>query len=183
MIKDKIISDYFEWLVELVCGERYSEATSYRRLLQTLHSIEFTYFVPNDQNRAADGEDLRYRYFLTKCDPECEELILESLYGPCSVLEMMIALSLRCEENIMDDPSVGDRSAQWFWNMIDNLGLKMQTDSNFNEIKIISAISRLVNREYDHDGRGGLFTVNNCPVDMRKIEIWSQMWRFIDTIS
>ena len=42
---------------------------------------------------------------------------------PCSVLEMMIALSMRCEEQIMDDPDIGNRTGQWFWDMIDNLGL------------------------------------------------------------
>ena len=33
----------------------------------------------------------------------------------CSVLEMMIALAIRCEEHIMDDPDVGNRTGQWFW--------------------------------------------------------------------
>lgn len=183
MVENRVVNDYFEWLVELVCGERYSKEVSYKKLLQLLHSIEFTYFVPNDQNRAADGEDLRYRYVLEKCDPLSEDFVLRTLYGPCSVLEMMIALALRCEENIMDDPSIGDRSGQWFWGMVKNLGLMSQIDTIFDEDRVRDAISRFLSRDYEPDGRGGLFTVKNCPVDMRKIEIWTQMWRFIDNIA
>lgn len=83
----------------------------------------------------------------------------------------------------MDDPSIGDRSGQWFWGMIQNLGLRSQTDTVFNETRVRDSISRFLRRDYEPNGQGGLFTVKNSPVDMREIEIWSQMWRFIDTIS
>ena len=36
---------------------------------------------------------------------------------------MMIALAIRCEEHIMDDPDAGDRTGQWFWSMLVSLGL------------------------------------------------------------
>lgn len=183
MIQNKIADEYFEWLLDLVCGDRYSEEVSYRKLLTALHSIEFTYFVPNDQNRAADGEDLRYRFVLDRDYEDMEEVILNALYGPCSVLEMMIALALRCEENIMDDPSIGNRSGQWFWSMINNLGLRSQVDELFDESRVRDVIARLLNRDYEPDGRGGLFTVRNCSSDMRDLEIWIQMWRFIDNIA
>ena len=183
MIQNKITDEYFEWLVNLVCADRYSTEISYRNLLTTLHSIEFTYFVPNDQNRAADGEDLHYRFVLDRNYEDEEDLILDALYGPCSVLEMMIALALRCEENIMDDPSIGNRSGQWFWGMITNLGLRSQVDNLFDETRVRDAVTKLLNRDYEPDGQGGLFTVRNCPFDMREIEIWSQMWRFIDSIA
>lgn len=42
---------------------------------------------------------------------------------PCSVLEMIIALAIRLEEHIMDDPDIGNRTGQWFWDMIVSLGL------------------------------------------------------------
>ena len=183
MIHEKIINEYFEWLFNLVCGERFSENISYRKLLMTLHSVEFTYFVPNDENRASDGEDLRYRFAITQGYDDAEDFVLLALEGPCSVLEMMVALSMRCEENIMDDPHIGDRTGQWFWEMISSLGLRTQFDDRFDEARVNEAITKFLNRDYEPNGRGGLFTIKNCPLDMREIEIWVQMWRFIDNIA
>ena len=62
MRKDEILNEYFEWLYRLVCGDRYSNAISYKKLLVYLHRTEFTYLLSKDKNRAADGVDLRYRF-------------------------------------------------------------------------------------------------------------------------
>ena len=120
VLQDRIINEYFEWLFSLVCGEEYSKQFSYRKLLTRLHDTEFRYSIPRDRNRADDGIDLRSRFTWTKYR---NYELLCFLDGPCSVLEMMIALAIRCEENIMDDPNIGDRTAQWFWGMVVNLGL------------------------------------------------------------
>ena len=177
-IEDRINADYFEWMYELVCGDRFAESISYRQLLTFLHDTEFVYFVPYDENRAAEGVYLRYRYCQIH---DCEEL--ESyITGPCSVLEMMIALAIHCEENIMDDPSKGDRTGQWFWNMITNMGLGSMSDTNFNEWLVNDVVTRFLNREYDADGRGGLFTVKNWNRDMRTAEIWHQLMAYINSM-
>ena len=83
----------------------------------------------------------------------------------------------------MDDPSVGDRTGQWFWKMVVNLGLGSMTDSKFNLEEAESIITRFLNREYEPDGRGGLFTVRNCECDLRDVEIWVQMMWFLDGIT
>lgn len=176
-IEDRIKSDYFEWMYDLVGGGRYSPSTSFRQLLTFLHEVEFTYFVPHDENRADDGINLRYRYCY---DHNCEDLEVY-LDGPCSVLEMMIALVLRCEE-FMDDPSKGDRTSQWFWTMIHSMGLSSMTDTNFNEWLVSDAVGRLLNRDYDRDGAGGLFHVRGWDRDMRRMEIWQQLLAYLNTI-
>ena len=94
---------------------------------------------------------------------------------------MMVALAIRCEENIMDDPSYGNRTGQWFWGMIVNLGLGFMTDSRFDEKFVDDVIFRFLNREYEPDGKGGLFTVRNCKYDLRTVEIWYQMCWYLDT--
>ena len=177
MTHDIIINDYFEWMLDIVCGKRYSKNISYRKLLEHLHSIEFVYSIPNDENRAEDGISLRYRFSkeLGMDDvPEC-------LYRPCSVLEMMIALALRCDA-FMDDPEIGERTSQWFWDMIINLGLGYMIDEKYDEYVVDEIIRRFLDRDYEPDGKGGLFRIKRCMYDLREVEIWYQLCWYLDAI-
>lgn len=170
--------EYFEWMHNIICGKRFSKDNSYEKLLSYLHSVEFTFVIPNDENRAIDGIDLRRRFAIRKGDEDLADYIS----GPCSILEMMLALSIRCEESIMDDPNIGDRTSQWFWIMVRNLGLGGMNDSYFDEDYITDVITRFLNRDYEPNGRGGLFYIKNCEVDLRRVEIWYQLNWFLDSI-
>jgi hypothetical protein len=139
--------------------------------------------IPKDQNRAEGGIDLRYRFAISQGYEDDIEEILYILDGPCSILEMMVALAIRCEEDIMDDPCMGDRTAQWFWGMIVSLGLGPMMDHNFDVLLVDEVIHRFLNREYEPDGTGGLFTIRNCEEDLRDVEIWIQMCWYLNTIS
>lgn len=176
-IEDRINSDYFEWLYDLVCGDRFARGMTYRKLLTFLHDEEFIYFVPYDENRAAEGMALRYRFCLIH---DCTELEW-CLTGPCSVLEMMVALVIHCED-LMDDPEIGDRTGQWFWNMIANMGLGSMNDTNYDEHLVNDVVTRFLNREYEPDGRGGLFRVRGWERDMRTAEIWHQLMAYINSM-
>lgn len=178
-MQDVINNEYFEWLLSFVCTERFSKRMSYRKLLIQLHNIEFIYSIPKDANRAEDGIDLRWRFSLLEGYDEAEEY----LDGPCSVLEMMLALAIRCEETIMDDPRMGDRTGQWFWGMITNLGLGSMTDDRYDKAFVNDVIDRFLNREYEPNGKGGLFTVRHCNHDLRKVEIWYQLNWYLDSIA
>lgn len=182
MTRERICNAYFKWLYDLVCGNRRPSQITYRKLLIHLHEIDFRYSIPKDKNRARDGEDLRYRFALA-CYYDTEpDYILDMLEGPCSVLEMMVALAIRCEET-MDDPDMGDRTGQWFWGMIVSLGLGAMLDSRYDERVVDDVIDHFLDRDYDPDGVGGLFTIENCRIDLRDVEIWNQMWWYIGTIS
>lgn len=74
----------------------------------------------------------------------------------------------------MDDPDIGNRTGQWFWDMIVSLGLGSMDDSKFDKAYAIDVIRRFLNRDYERDGKGGLFTIEHCRYDMRDIEIWYQ---------
>ena len=176
---DGIINEYFEWLYAMVCEHRYSKEISFRKLLMRLHDTEFRYSIPNDQNRAENGVYLRWRF---ACDCGMRE-VPDVLDGPCSVLEMMVALAIQCEETIMDDPSFGNRLGQWFWGMIANLGLGAMTDERFNRNYVDETIDRFLDREYEPDGKGGLFTVRDCHRDMRDVEIFWQLCYYLDSIT
>lgn len=176
---DRVNIDYFNWLCELIDSRRFSRQVAYDKLLEHLHNIEFTWYISRDDNRADDGIQLRRRYALYKEDMS----LVRYLQGPCSVLEMMVALAIRCEETIMDDTQMGDRTGQWFWGMINNLGLSPMKDSKFDREFVDDVIARFLNREYEPDGRGGLFTVRDYPRDMRKVEIWCQLSWYLDSIT
>lgn len=176
--EDRINNEYFNWLCELVDIKRFSKRVSYRKLLMRLHDIEFTWFVPYDDNRADDGIQLRRRFALVRDDSHLSDCIL----GPCSVLEMIAALAIRCEENIMDDAAMGNRTGQWFWGMIHNLGLSSMNDTNFDSEYVDDVVARFLNRDYEPDGKGGLFTVRHCDRDLRKVEIWCQLSWYLDSI-
>lgn len=181
-MEDEIRIDYFEWLYSIACGIRFSERISYRKLLTHLHAVPFRYLIAKDQNRAENGKDLRYRYALICNYSESIDEILDILEGPCSVLEMIIALAISCEEDIMDDPNLGNRTGQWFWGMINNLGLGSMMDDKYDEYLVDDIITTFLNREYQPDGRGGLFTIRGCDCDLRDVEIWIQMCWYLDSI-
>lgn len=172
-------NEYFEWIYDLVYDESHLKRYPYRALLTHLHNVEFTYILPMDENRAADGIDLRDKFGYERY--YSREVIHEYLGdGPCSVLEMMAALALACEEHIMSDPDIGDRTGLWFWGMIDNLGLSDMHDYNFDQDYTDEVIGRLLNREYEPDGTGGLFTVRQRRRDLRIVDIWYQMMWFLN---
>jgi len=177
-IEDQIKSDYFEWMYQLMCRGRFAPSITYRKLFASLHDAEFTYFVPYDENRAGDGIALRYRYCVYH---NCESMEY-CLDGPCSVLEMMVALAIKCEERIMCNPEKGDRTAQWFWDMVSSLGLSSMSDYNFNKRTVDEAIWRLLNRTYDRNGKGGLFTIRGWRRNAREAEIWHQLMAYLNSL-
>lgn len=173
--------DYFNWMCNLVCDRKRHDGKRYVKLLWHLHMTEFIYIMEMDDNRAEDGMDLRHKFGDEYCIDE--ELIIDNLYDkPCSVLEMMIALSIRCEDNIMGDPDIGNRTEEWFWNMIDNLGLSKMHDALFLEEYVDLVLHRFLYREYQPDGKGGLFHIPSTHIDLRNIDIWYQMCRYLNTV-
>lgn len=177
MTRHSIEREYFVWLSDLVYRDRYDN------LLARLHDTEFIYFIPKDSNRAKDGEALRYRFALLHYPDEPADLIVDILDRPCSILEMMVALAIRCEEDIMDDPNVGNRTSQWFWMMVVNLGLGYMYDSRFDEEYVDDVLYRFLHRDYEPNGEGGLFVVRQCDRDLRDAEIWHQLCWYLDEIT
>lgn len=170
---------YFNWLIDKIGADRYTGPNSFSKLLLYLYDTEFTYSLSRDRNRATDGYSQRYRF---RKENGYSEDDIKELDGPCSVLEMLVALAVRCEETIMDDPARGNRTGQWFWGMIVNLGLGSMTDNRFDEKRVENAIDIFLNREYEYNGKGGLFTVKNPNRDMRDVEIWIQLCWYLDEI-
>lgn len=181
-MQTQIVNEYVNWLFGLVYKNRSTKQISYEKLLTHLDSIPFRYTIPKDQGRAEDGIDLRY-HFALECKPEVEpEIIIDILGGPCSVLEMMIALAIHCE-NIMDNPQIGDRTSQWFWSMVNNLGLGAMSDDRYDSQFVDDTIVRFLNRDYEPNGKGGLFAIRRRNVDLRSVEIWWQLCWYLESFT
>lgn len=176
--QDRILNEYFEWMIRLVCDGKYSRGLSWRKLFRLLHETEFIYILEMDGNRADDGIDLRYRFAF---DSGYNERTINDALGdhPCSMLEMMVALAQRCEEHITDDPDSGNRTGKWFFEMIESLGLLDMDDERFDKLIAADILDRFMRREYRSDGRGGLFTISGH-YDMRSAEIWYQMMWYLN---
>jgi hypothetical protein len=173
--EDQIKNEYFDWLYDYVCKGRAHDNMSYKKIFALLHDTEFIFHIAKDFNRAKDGVDLRYKFAIKHEDIWDSREVMYILDGPCTVLEMMVALAARCEESIMDDTRYGDRTGQWFWSMMYNLGIDYMYDELYDENAAIEIIDIFLDRRYEPDGRGGLFHIRGCREDLRDIEIWTQL--------
>jgi hypothetical protein len=143
--------------------------------MKTLYDKEFYSFIPNDDNRGADGKTLRVQYANVYGKSSDKE-------GPCTMLEFFIGLSNRCNAVISEDD--GYSYEKWFWEIMKNIGLDQFTDENFVDkggtIAINNILDIVLERKYTMKGKGGLFPLKKTSNDQRKIEIWYQMMEYLN---
>lgn len=174
MTMSPLEADYFEWLCNIVCSVKQKE--QYEKLLVRLFNEPFRYILDMDANRASDGMELRYRFGR---EHRIKLPVIVHILDDksCSVLEMLIALSLRVEENIMNDPTIGNCTDKWFWLMIENLGLVKMTDEYYDDEYVGFSLNIFMERRYESNGEGGLVVLKYPRQDLRFVEIWYQvMW-------
>lgn len=184
MTKEKM-NDYYFYYITWLVKDRSRFSKKYENLLRHLHKIPFRYSIPMDANREDDGINLRYRYGEENGHSSAEiAAYLDD--RPCSILEMMTALCVRCEESIMDGyslkclPSFDSFTEYLFGLMLKNLGLSEMDDHNYDIDYVDDRINRFLSRDYAYNGDGGLFKLENPPRDLRGVEIWYQMCWYID---
>lgn len=159
---------YLEWLYNMV--GRQAEDKEHWRLLVQLYRSPFYMIVPNDDNRGSDGIALR-REFLRS--DRTLQATREWMLEESSVLEMLIGLARHLAFEM--DGEVGE----WFWQLIDNLGLTRLDDRRFHSGVIEQTVERLVERKYSSDGTGGLFPLQEPHNDQRQVELWFQMEAYL----
>jgi hypothetical protein len=158
---------YFNWLYTKVCDiSARSPQLKFFNLMRELHSIEFSWLILGDDNRAEDGCDLRAEFLrdMPRLEPD-----VNWLHEGCSVLEMLIAFSRHCAFQMDDHPR------DWFWLMLDNLGLAdLHDGKRRNESLIHDVVENFVWRTYESTGQGGLFPLTMSETDQREVEVWYQ---------
>jgi len=185
-INPELTTEYFQWLGHKIKVENANY--SYWILAKVLFMKEFFWIVPNDDNRAADGIRLRERFAMNIGGAESHDI----LEGPCRVLEMLVALAERFEDQLagLTGP---DHTARRFWEMMRNCGLKLYSDQWFFKnlgddddfptgqagMLVEQKINRVLERTYKPNGEGGLFPLKNTCKNQKRVEIWYQMNSYI----
>lgn len=167
---------YFVWLIDKIDdGEK---AEQYKYLLHKLHEINYwsKLDVPLDSNRYDDGVNLRYLFAEERQIPQ-PVIASELDIRDCSMLEMLVALSIRIEESGMGIPYEGINPGRWFWMFVKNIGYFY---SPFNDDMIYKKTDIFLNRKFNPDGSNGNLVVLNKPdVDLRIIDIWYQIQLYL----
>jgi hypothetical protein len=180
---------YFVWLEKQINYDyKHHSMTSYRDLVKKLWGKPFPWTVGNDDNRIEDGLELRY-LFLTdenmsrdfgmmnagKQKPVKDFEIAEFRAQPCSILEVLIALSRRLEF------AEGSEAGWWAWKLLVNLDLHKMKDplTPRKASRVDDILETLVWRTYNRNGEGGFFPLAFAEDDQRKVEIWYQMAAYL----
>lgn len=156
---------YLGWLYQQL-GREGANKREFGDLCYWLYHQKFYSILPNDDNRAADGLNLRTEFGI-------------QLDFECSMLEFLTALAKRMDY-IVYQPENGERVGKWFWLMVNNLGLDPVDISDEEEdARNYTIIKRFLERAYNRTGRGGLFPIRRSMKDQRRVEIWYQMMDYI----
>lgn len=139
--------------------------------MRQLYTKEFVWFIPNDDNRVEDGRELRHEFL---DEQEFDDVDPDWMGLGCSMLEMFIGLSRRLAFQTESEPRV------WFWHLMDTLDLRICNDkSNYAQKRVDDILSVVIWRNYEPDGRGGLFPLRTPAQDQRRVEIWYQLAAYL----
>lgn len=170
---DELWDDYLQYLI---WRGGLQKMTKFGRLFEILHHINFEYILERDENREGDGVELRDDYSIPYCfDVELEEAFYDQ---KCSVLEMLIALSIRVDNEIIGDPSK-EHPEKFFMEMIENLGLDIFKGNQYRDADVIKIVRKWIDRKFNKNGIGSPFPLRYDCRDQRKLEIWDQMNAYI----
>lgn len=172
---------YLEWL-SLQVNVQHGRTTDkdFSDLFRLLNKTEFVWNVPNDDNRVADGLDLRMEFinYVGEQGLAADDANAHLTDG-ASVLEVLIGLSRRLSFE-------ADGTAEgWAWQLIENLGLNLMFNpmTRRKQTFVEGVLADLVWRHYKPDGQGGFFPLIQPKKDQRKVELWYQMSEYIGEIA
>lgn len=167
-----MLDDYFEWLCGFVNADTHSDV-SYRRLLRTLFNYRFYAMVNDDDNRALECLRLRDDSKLFKED--------RNPFSPTpNFFELCVILAKRLEY-LADSDGMEMNVSRWFWEILENAGLDIFTDEDFDALFGVECIPAILDtimyRKYKSDGTMGFFPCTGSERwgDFRKLPLSMQM--------
>lgn len=179
MIHNNVEDLYFKWLSTLAFpNERIQE--NYSELLNTLYETQYIWdkATPLDENRYIDGLDLRESFSYKLKIPKY--IVSDSIKGPCSMLEMVCALGVRIDNDIMATYYTGyDHGYFWIQKMLKNLDILQYDNSNWDRRIVEEKLLAFNQKRYSEEGFGGLFYIPDSEKNMRLLNIWDQMCYYI----
>jgi len=173
-MSDTVRKDYILWLSEQIDLDCKDELGGYHFLVKSLFKKEFYWTIDKDENRAEEGKELRVIF-----SDECGfEDVPDEINGPCSVLEMMIALAKKWNQ-LVSLTEKEDNSVEYFWTMIQNLGFEGCTDDKFDPEMVRDKLDILLDRDYPKNGDGSLFPLKKLKEHQNELEIWYQLQNYL----
>lgn len=164
---------YVGWLVNRM---NVVDGKNYGMLLRELYRKEFYAVVKYDEDRGEDGIALRNDW--------ADEFGYQGpiSFGQPRVLETIIGISLRIEDQIFGGPWADEWDyKKIFWNLIDNLGL-----SGFDGIlskgdydKIVTVLDEFLSKTSHCDTFANIFVFSVTPRNLKKMNLWGQMHAYI----
>ena len=157
---------YLDWLMNKV-----DVPFLYSDMCNTLLCIEFEPIIGNDGDRAEDGMELRREF-------ECFSDAKTSDISPCSMLEMLVAVSIRTAE-LMYEGDEGESPGHYFWVFLNTMGIsKMKNLEDFRkkERQIVDICERFLD---PNDDSVDIVRVKHPPKRWSKLEIWKKINWFL----
>lgn len=168
---------YFNHLCEEAGVETYVPGQTYRLVAHTLYNRDFYSAVPGDDNRIEDALALRQEFRDIAGLPSSE------LDFPPSCLEVLLALAKRIENDIMGDESEIDRTQEWFFMILTNLGLDKYWDEAYSfaaDYEMKEILEHFLDRKYGKDGKYCAFPCEIRSKKLEDVELWFQMQHYLD---
>ena len=166
-------TDYLNWLVQRMNVVPHK---NYGMLLRELYRWEFYSLVPHDEDRGADGIVLRETW------SDEVEYKGSLAFGPPRVLETIIGISQRAEDRIFGGPWIDDWDyKRIFWDLINNLDLvRFDGVLSSSDYEVIGTVLEgFLTRTSRCDTFSNIFTFCVVPLNLRKMNLWSQMGIYI----
>lgn len=169
-------NDYLTWLVARMNVMKRHHGKNYGMLLRELYNHEFYSVVKYDEDRGSDGIVLRETW--------ADEVGFKGSlsFGPPTVLETIIGISLRIEDQIFGGPWADEWDyIRIFWDLINNLELfaydGVLSTSDYEYIGTV--LDEFLSKTSHCDTFSNIFTFSVTPKNLRKMNLWSQMHAYI----
>lgn len=161
---------YFDWLMDIIGAGPDTNYQGRHRLFFFLFKKEYTWVNPMDENRAIDGMGMRDIFY--------ENTGKQSgVTGPCSVLEMLVGLIFRMNEDLYGEINEA-LATKMIVTMLNSMDIFECNDSHFDDEYVCVQIDNMMSNNIEPSGKGGLFIVNGKE-DMRDLDIWYQCLRWL----
>ncbi|AXQ61290.1 hypothetical protein SEA_LIBERTYBELL_49 [Streptomyces phage LibertyBell] len=171
---DPLDEHYLRWLYSQVADASIEkQELTFWDLFHVLYTTEFISLVSFDENRIEDAKALRREFVqdqrLTGVDPNWITI-------GCSLLELMVGMSRRLAFEGDGHPPY------WFWfHLMVNLGLDGYNDRDgIDGAHLTETLDRVIYRNYEPNGRGGFFPLEEATRDQRGVELWYQLNAYLN---
>ncbi len=158
---------YLNWLVNL----KDVGLSEYFGVCKILHSIPFKYTIYLDEDREADGMELRESYYA-----EFGDYPIVPFPNQASFLEVLIGM-VHMFENWSDlNPDQSTKLMHTFFINLNIQDLSGKRLTSEEERYVKSRVNIMMNHEYSADGsNGGLYIVPNTNKDFTRCNLYHQM--------